>query len=88
MHGICPTLNRTSKQIVDFNPKNRDHLEAFRLLCLGEVREDGTINIKQHPTMRFHLETPFTDIRSLMFHKVGEAHIKLLGNVALSPVKS
>ena len=72
---ICGTLNKVQKQYVDFDPTNKKHLEAFKMLCLGKPNGAGVI-LQQHPELRFNLELPFEDVRSLMFHKVGEAYLE------------
>jgi hypothetical protein len=70
---ICNTLSKAQRTTVQFDPNNVEHMEAFRLLCLGEPSHQG-VHIKQHPTLRFALENSFPDVRSMMFHKVGEYH--------------
>ena len=75
---LCPTLRKVQLAYVSFDPTNTQHMEAFKLLCLGEKRPNGNL-IRQHETLRFDLEDGFTDVRSMMFHKVGEHH---LSNIA------
>jgi hypothetical protein len=71
---ICRTLRRVQRNYVDFDVNNPEHLEAFRLLCLGN--DDGLgIHTKQHPSIRFNLEENFQDVRTMMFHKVGQAYL-------------
>lgn len=70
---MCATLRKMQYDYVPFDPNNVDHMEAFRMLCLGDPSPQG-VHIKQHPTLRFLLETNFPDVRSMMFHKVGEYH--------------
>lgn len=71
---ICATLQAAIPQQVTFNPNNKDHMEAFRLLVIGDSK--GVI--RQHPSLRFHLEEQFKDIRTMMIHKVGMAHYDLV----------
>lgn len=65
---LCPTLRKIEKNFVHFDPYNEEHMEAFEYMCLGK---NGTF--RQHPTLRFHLEDGFVDIRSMMLYKVGRA---------------
>lgn len=64
---ICPTLRKVQRAYVRFDPLNVEHLNAFKSLCLSKTA-------KQHETLRFELEDNFTDVRTMMFHKVGEYH--------------
>lgn len=72
---LCSTLNRVVKNHVDFDPNNPEHLRAFKMLCLGD---SPTAPIRQHESLRFTLESPYVDIRTMMIHKVSEAHIRLI----------
>lgn len=75
---LCPTLSKVQKAYVDFDVTNAKHLEAYAALSLGNVDERGNIHVKQHPTLRFHLEAPFVDVPSMMNHKVGHAYLALV----------
>lgn len=79
---MCRTLHQAERAFVDFDPTNTEHIEAFHALCLGQRSDAGHIHIKQHPTLRFYLEENFPDVRSMMFHKVGEYHHNQLVNRA------
>lgn len=68
---MCPTLSKVQRQHVEFNPTNPEHIKAFASLCLG----DRLGNIKQHPELRFALEVQYPDVRTMMFHKVGQFHL-------------
>lgn len=58
---------------VQFDPSNAKHVAAFKSLVLGE----GTPRLlRQTPDVRFKLEHPFHDIRSMMLYRVGEAFVK------------
>lgn len=71
--AMCNTLGKVHRRHVDFDPTNADHLKAFKMLVLGE---DGpTSTIKQHPTLRFNLDNPFDNVRTMMTHKVAEAYL-------------
>lgn len=61
--------NVTSNQ-VKFDPTNREHQVAFTSL---------TVFGRQHPTLRFRLESPYVDIRNMMFAKVGEEFARQQG---------
>jgi hypothetical protein len=74
---ICPTLNKVRKQVVDFDPQNLDHLKAFQMLSLGNKDERGNIHVKQHPTLRFHLESPFVSVPDMMNNIIGHEYLKL-----------
>lgn len=74
---ICGTLNKVQKQYVDFDPTNPKHMEAFKSLCLGELKPGVGICIKQHEYLRFNLEHPFEDVRTMMFHKVGQHFVNI-----------
>lgn len=71
MSQKCPTLAVIDRQHVDFNPALPEHRKAFQMLCLG-VNND---HFRQHPTLRFNVEQPFTDVRTMMFHKVADAFL-------------
>lgn len=68
---ICASLRPLQQQPVKFDPTNVEHLEAVRMLCTAPT-------LRQHPTLRFELEQPFTDVRSMLFHKVIEKHLETL----------
>jgi hypothetical protein len=74
MSHVCTSLNGIAKSYVDFDPLNPDHLRAFKMLCMGEG--PGT-PLRQHPTLRFNVDQPFVDVRTMMFYRVCEAHISL-----------
>jgi hypothetical protein len=44
-----------------FDPLNDEHLEAFEMLVYSG---------RQHQTLRFTLELPYLDVRSMMYDKV------------------
>jgi len=69
---LCPILRKIKKQLVQFDPENREHIKAFEYMCLGE---NGVF--RQHPVLRFELEEGFVDVRSMMLYKVGRAWIQL-----------
>lgn len=71
--AVCNTLNAVNRQHVDFDPTNSEHLRAFRMLVLGDGPQSP---IRQHPTLRFNLEHPYDNVRSLMVYKVAEAHLQ------------
>lgn len=71
MNQICPTLAAAQKQYVDFDATNVEHIEAFRTLCLNPAHS------KQHPVLRFNIESPYEDIRSMMFQRVAEQYVKV-----------
>lgn len=74
---LCPTLNKTRKLYVDFDPHNLEHLKAYQMLSLGNKDEKGNIHVQQHSTLRFHLEAPFVDVPSMMNYVVGHEYLKL-----------
>lgn len=76
----CRTLAVVDRQYVDFDPTNKDHIEAFSMLCLG-VDND---NFRQHPTLRFNIHHPYTDVRKMMFHMVARDYIRLGETVKFS----
>jgi hypothetical protein len=78
---LCASLAKMQKRYVDFDPQNKSHLEAYSLLALGVVEDNGSIRIRQHATLRFHLEAPFVDVPSMMHYKVGHAYLNLFDNV-------
>jgi hypothetical protein len=49
-----------------FDPRNPEHIEAFVM-----ITQQG----RQHPSLRFTLEHPFLDVRSMMFDKIGRAYV-------------
>ena len=60
---------------VEFDATNPEHIEAFRMLCLGDLKKTGIL-CAQHPNLRFRVEYPFQDVRTMMFHKVGAAYVQ------------
>lgn len=72
--AYCATLAPVIRQTVDFDVTNPEHLRAFKMLCIGENKSDAVV-IRQHPTLRFNLEHPFTNVRSMMIHKVGVHYV-------------
>lgn len=46
---------------VSFDPRKAEHIKAFVMLHYGG---------RQHPTLRFHVEQPFLDVRSMMIDKL------------------
>ena len=75
--ALCNTLSKVLRTHVDFDPKNPDHLQAFRMLCLGESGPTSTI--RQHPSLRFNLDNPYDNVRTMMTHKVAEAYLAEYG---------
>lgn len=70
---LCSSLRKVQSTYVKFDPLDPEHLEAFRMLCLGEKAPQG-VHIKQHPVLRFELDEGFMDVRTMMFHVIGEYH--------------
>lgn len=66
--ALTPVTSRATAhlQYVAFDAKNPEHIAAFKSL---------TKNGRQHPTLRFKLEAPFLDVRSLMIDKVLNAYM-------------
>lgn len=54
-------------QIEQFDPHNERHIEAFVML---------TQKGRQHPSLRFVLEHPYLDVRSMMYDKVARAYVE------------
>lgn len=52
-----------------FDPQNPEHVEAFVM-----ITQQG----RQHPTLRFTLEHPFLDVRSMMYDKIGRAYVQMI----------
>lgn len=61
---------------VYFDPTNVEHIRAFQMQCIGEVRTDGTPYYRQHPTLRFVLERPFLDVKTMMMYKIGQEYVR------------
>lgn len=70
-----PVLARASAHLcqADFDPANVEHMKAFDLLV-----NHG----RQHPTLRFRLEQPYLDIRSMMQAAVCKAYITMFTSAA------
>lgn len=77
---MCSTLSVAQKNMVDFDPHNAQHLEAYRSLCIGETKATY-IHISQHPTLRFRLEAPFETVPAMLHYKVGVAYLQRTGMV-------
>lgn len=54
------------KKFVEFDPMNKEHLEAFRML---------TQDNRQHPVLRFEVPYPFLDVRAVMYDRISKAHL-------------
>jgi hypothetical protein len=63
------STQRTQQPVI-FDPTNQEHVLAFAAL---------TQKNRQHPTLRFILELPYMDIRTMMHAKVGEEFAKRMG---------
>lgn len=65
---LQPSLTRATAHLqrVNFDVNDREHVMAFQGLI-----ENG----RQHPTLRFNLEAPFLDVRSMMTAKVTRAFL-------------
>lgn len=66
---LCKTLASAQRKYVKFDVNNPEHIKAFQMLCIGK---NGVI--RQHAELRFLLEDEFSDVRSMMFHRVGNAY--------------
>ena len=75
---LCSTLSKVQKRFVEFDPCNPEHLEAYRMLCIGEKDDRGMIHVQQHPTLRFTTETPFEEVPAMMAYRVGEKYLDLM----------
>ena len=75
--AMCNTLSKVLRQHVDFDPTNAEHLKAFKMLVLGEAGPASII--RQHPTLRFNLDNPYDNVRTMMTHKVTEAYLAKYG---------
>lgn len=67
---LCPTLSKVQRDTVDFDPTNKEHLRAYKMLVLGENGPDSPLC--QHPTLRFNVERPFNNVRDMMVSKISE----------------
>jgi hypothetical protein len=76
---LCATLRSVQKNYVDFDPFIKEHLTAFKMLCVGELR-GAHYHIRQHPILRFNLEAGFDDVRSMMLHKVANQYLRIMSN--------
>lgn len=72
----CTVLSSNIRTAVTFDATNPEHVEAFRMMCLGEVDALGNVTIRQHPTLRFRLEFPHVDVRSMMLTKIAQQYVK------------
>lgn len=79
---MLQTLQPAYRTHVTFDPTNAEHLEAFNMLCLGTYdQKKNVMVIANHPTLRFKLEVPYTDVRTMMFHKVGQKFMEIIHGV-------
>jgi predicted carbohydrate-binding protein with CBM5 and CBM33 domain len=65
---------------VSFDPTNPQHIDAFEMLVIGVADKDGAIRYRQHPTLRFKIELPFVDVRSMMMERVAKAYVDMVRN--------
>lgn len=69
MHTSLPSSLKSLHahlRIEQFDPHNKQHIEAFVMLT-----QQG----RQHPSLRFTLEHPYLDVRSMMYDKVARAYV-------------
>lgn len=59
----------TSKPLVDFDPRNPEHVDAAMHLLL---------NNKQHETIRFKVEWPFISVQQHVLHRMAVYHAEVL----------
>lgn len=74
-------LRTVAKNRVEFDPTNDEHLEAFKLLCIGDGEPREKFVVRQHPNLRFVLEEGFEDVRTMMLHKVGKQYLQSIKKV-------
>jgi hypothetical protein len=60
-------LLKQAKPLVKFDPKNKEHIEAFRSVYF---------NGKQHPTLRFELEEGYASVVSMASDKLLRRFLK------------
>ena len=70
------TLRSVERSRIEFDPTNSEHLEAFKLLCIGNGEPRDRFVVRQHPNLRFVLEEGFEDVRTMMLHKVGKQYLQ------------
>lgn len=58
---------------VTFDPSNAEHVTAFKSLVIGDGQP---VMLRQATNLRFKLEKPFKDVRTMMLFRVGEAFVK------------
>lgn len=74
-------LRNSQQMYVNFDPANIEHLEAFKLLCIGNGEPREQFVVRQHPTLRFILNEGFEDVRTMMLHKVGNQYLQTMKKV-------
>lgn len=80
--SMCNTLAKVNRQTVDFDPLNLEHLRAYKMLTIGVEQSDGSYTVRQHPTLRFNVVQPFTNVRTMMTHMVSTAWIQHMEQTA------
>lgn len=74
--GAVKSQTFQKRPTVKFDPRNAEHVRAFRMQCIGEVDQDGTVRRRSHPTLRFQLEQPYTSVITMMLAKVAQAYVE------------
>lgn len=74
------TLRSVERNRVEFDPTDSEHLEAFKLLCIGNGEPREKFVVRQHPNLRFVLEEGYEDVRTMMLHKVGKHYLQSVNN--------
>lgn len=69
-------LRSVEQNRVEFDPTNKEHLEAFKQLCIGDNEPHEQPVFRQHPNLRFLIEDGFVDVRTMMLHKVGKQYLQ------------
>ena len=74
---VLQHLTERNNNRVTFDPSNHNHMRAYLMLTQG----------RQHPTLRFVVEHPFTDVYSMMHAKIGRAWAAMLLSTEPAPLQ-
>ena len=68
--SAAKSLRSVGFQHVFFDPTNPEHLKAY-----NDLQTVG----RQHQTLRFHVEAPYLDVRSMMLGKIADKYMESMG---------
>lgn len=73
--ATCRSFEVIGRSYTDFDPTDQEHLKAAQLLCNPDLNEP----VRQHSDIRFYLEQPYNDVRTMLLMKIAGEYFKVQG---------